>query len=326
MTFARRRFLQLSGAAGLSVLARPALADTYPSHVVKVLVGFPPGGGADLATRIVVQGLAESWKQQVIVENRPGAGARLALDATAHAAPDGYTLLLAPGSPQVQGLLFSHLTFDPAADLVPVSLVGTFPDIIVVPNSSPYQTLQQFVAHAKTNPGKLSWASPGIGTVPHLAGELFMHMAGLEVTHVPYRGVTQGLMSDFIAGRLDLMFNTTGSLLQPVRSKQVRGLAVTSAQRFADEPELPTVAESGIPGYDVTSWYGIYAPAKTPSDIIGKINADMVATLAKPAIKEKFKPLGVEARGSTPAELAAKNQGDAALWGPIIKEANIKAE
>src|SRR5579863_3663658 len=326
MTFARRHFLQLSGAAALSALVRPAWADTYPSHVVKVLVGFPPGGGADLATRIVVQGLSESWHQQVIVENRPGAGARLALDATAHAAPDGYTLLLAPGSPQVQGLLFSHLTFDPVADLTPVSLVGTYPNIIVVPNSSPFQTLQQFIAHAKANPGKVTWASPGIGTVPHLLGVLFKQKTAFEMTHVPYRGVTQGLMSDFIAGRLDLMFNTTGSLLQPVRSKQVRGLAVTSAQRFADEPELPTVAESGLPGYDVTSWYGLYAPAKTPADLIKKINADMVAMLAKPAVKEKFKPLGVEARGSTPAELAAKNQGDAALWGPIIKEANIKVE
>jgi tripartite-type tricarboxylate transporter receptor subunit TctC len=326
MTLVRRRFLQLSGAAGLSVLSAPALADTYPSHVVKVLVGFPPGGGADLATRIVVRGLSESWKQQVIVENRPGAGARLALDAAAHAAPDGYTLLLAPGSPQVQGLLFSHLTFDPNTAFAPISLVGTFPDFIVVPNSSPFHTLQEFADYAKAHPGKLSWASPGIGTVPHLAGELFMHMAGLEVTHVPYRGVTEGLMSDFIAGRLDLMFNTTGSLLQPVRSKQVRGLAVTSARRFADEPELPTVAESGLPGYDVTSWYGVYAPAKTPADIIKKINADMVAILAKPAVKDKFKPLGVEARGSTPAELATKNQGDAALWGPIIKEADIKVE
>lgn len=313
MTFARRRFLQLSGAAGLSALARSALADTYPSHVVKILVGFPPGGGADLATRIVVQGLSENWKQQVIVENRPGAGARIALDAAAHAAPDGYTLLLAPGSPQVQALLFSHLTFDPVADLAPVSLVGTYPNIIVVPNSSPFKTLEQFIAHAKANPGKLSWASPGIGTVPHLAGELFKHMAGIEMTHVPYRGVTQGLMSDFIAGRLDLMFNTTGSLLQPVRSKQVRGLAVTSAKRFADESELPTVAESGLPGYDVTSWYGVYAPAKTPTAIIKKINADMAAILAKPAVKEKFKPLGVEARGSSPTELAAKNQADAAL-------------
>ncbi len=326
MEFPRRRFLQLTGAAALTPLARTARADTYPSRVVKLVVGFPPGGGADLASRIVANRLSEIWSQQVIVENRPGAGARLALDAVAHAAPDGYTMLLAPGSPLVQPLLFSTLTFDPTVDFAPVSLVGTYPDIIVVPNSSPFQSLQEFIAHAKANPGKMSWASPGVGTVPHLAGELFKHMTGIEMTHVPYRGVTQGLMSDFIAGRLDLMFNTTGSLLQPVRSKQVRGLAVTTAQRFPSEPELPTVVEQGVAGYDVSSWYGIYLPAKTPPDIIKKMNADMIAMLSEPAIKQKYEPLGVLAQGSTPAELAAKNQADAALWGPIIKQANIKVE
>jgi tripartite-type tricarboxylate transporter receptor subunit TctC len=172
----------------------------------------------------------------------------------------------------------------------------------------------------------MRWGSPGIGTVPHLAGELFKHRAGIEITHVPYRGVNQGLMSDFLAGRLDLMFNTTGSLLEPVRSKQVRGLAVTSAKRFPDEPELPTAAESGVPGYDVSSWYAIYVPAKTPPDIVAKINADMGAVLKAPATKEKFKLLGVLPQGSTPAELTAMNVTDAALWGPIIKEANIKVE
>ncbi|HWX84578.1 MAG TPA: tripartite tricarboxylate transporter substrate binding protein [Xanthobacteraceae bacterium] len=326
MDFPRRRFLQLTGAAALAPFVEVARADTFPSRVVKLVVGFPPGGGADLASRIVANRLSEIWRQQVIVENRPGAGARLALDAVAHAAPDGYTMLLAPGSPLVQPLLFSTLTFDPAVDFAPVSLVGTYPDIIVVPNSSPFQNLQDFIAHAKANPGKMSWASPGVGTVPHLAGELFKHMAGIEMTHVPYRGVTQGLMSDFIAGRLDLMFNTTGSLLQPVRSKQVRGLAVTTAQRFPSEPELPTVVEQGVAGYDVSSWYGIYLPAKTPPDIIKKMNADMVAMLSEPAIQQKYEPLGVLAQGSTPAELAAKNEADAALWGPIIKEANIKVE
>jgi tripartite-type tricarboxylate transporter receptor subunit TctC len=279
-----------------------------------------------LASRIVAGGLTDLWNQQVIVENKPGAGARLALDAVAHAAPDGYTMLLAPGSPLVQPLLFSTLTFDPAKDFAPLSLVGTYPNIVVVPNSSQFQKLEEFIAYAKANPGKISWASPGVGTVPHLAGELFKHMTGIEMTHVPYRGVTEGLMSDMIAGRLDLMFNTTGSLLQPVRAKQLRGLAVTSAKRFPDEPELPTVAESGVPGYDVSSWYGLYAPAKTPPEIVAKINTDAIAMLSKPAIKAKFEPLGILAQGSTPAELAAKNVGDAALWGPIIKEANIKVE
>ncbi len=326
MESSRRRILQLAGAAALAPWALPARADTYPSRVVKLTVGFPPGGGADLASRIVAGGLTDLWNQQVIVENKPGAGARLALDAVAHAAPDGYTMLLAPGSPLVQPLLFSTLTFDPAKDFAPVSLVGTYPNIIVVPNSSQFQKLEEFIAYAKANSGKISWASPGVGTVPHLAGELFKHMTGIEMTHVPYRGVTEGLMSDMIAGRLDLMFNTTGSLLQPVRAKQVRGLAVTSAKRFPDEPELPTVAELGVPGYDVSSWYGLYLPAKTPPDIIAKANTDAVAMLSQPAIKAKFAPLGILAQGSTPAELAAKNVGDAALWGPVIKEANIKVE
>jgi len=327
MGLSRRRTLQLAAAAAAVVpIGRPALADIYPSRVVRLFVGFPPGGGADLATRIVAIGLSELWHQQVVVENRPGAGARIALDTVAHAPAGGHAMLLAPGSPLVQPLLFSTLTFDPAADLAPVSLVGTYPNIIVVPNSSPFQRLEELIAHAKANPGTMSWGSPGIGSVPHLAGELFKHRAGIEITHVPYRGANQGLMSDFLAGRLDLMFNTTGSLLEPVRSKQVRGLAVTSAKRFPDEPELPTAAESGVPGYDTSSWYAIYVPAKTPAEIIAKVNVDMAAMLSDAATKDKFKLLGVLPRGSTPQELAAMNVADAALWGPIIKEANIKVE
>jgi tripartite-type tricarboxylate transporter receptor subunit TctC len=325
MTFSRRRTLQLAAGAAFTPFGQ-AFADTYPSRVVRLFVGFPPGGGADLATRIVANGLSELWHQQVVVENRPGAGARIALDTVAHAPPDGYWMLLAPGSPLVQPLLFSTLTFDPAVDFAPVSLVGTYPNIIVVPNASPYQKLADLIAHAKANPGAMSWGSPGIGTVPHLAGELFKHRAGIEITHVPYRGANQGLMSDFLAGRLDLMFNTTGSLLEPVRSKQVHALAVTSAQRFPDQPELPTVAESGVPGYDVSSWYAIYLPAKTPPDVVGKLNADLGAILNAPAIKDRFKLLGVLPRASTPADLVAMNVADAALWAPVIKEANIKVE
>jgi tripartite-type tricarboxylate transporter receptor subunit TctC len=326
MGLSRRKVLELAGGAALLPFGRPAFADTYPSRVVRLFVGFPPGGGADLATRIVANGLSEIWRQQVIVENRPGAGARIALDTVAHAPADGYQLLLAPGSPLVQALLFSTLTFDPATDFAPVSLVGTYPNIIVVPNASPFHTLGDLIAHAKAHPGAMSWASPGIGSVPHLAGELFRYRAGIEITHVPYRGANQGLMSDFLAGRLDLVFNTTGSLLEQVRSKQVSGLAVTSAKRFPDLPDLPTVSEAGVAGYDVSSWYAIYAPAKTPADVIAKINADMTTILRDPSIKEKFKLLGVLSQPSSPRELTAMNVADAALWEPIVKEANIKVE
>jgi tripartite-type tricarboxylate transporter receptor subunit TctC len=324
--FQRRRFLQLTGAAALASFSDAARADAFPSRIVKLDVGFPPGGGMDSAGRIVANRLSETWGQTVIVENRPGAGGRIAMDALAHAPPDGYTMLITAGAPAVTGLLFASLSFDAAGDFAPVSLVGTYPNLLVVPNSSPFAKPEDFIAFAKANPGKISWASPGIGSVPHLAGELFKSMAGIDITHVPYRGVAAGAMTDLISGRLDAMFNTTGSLLQPVKSGQVRGLAVTSAKRFPFAPELPTIAESGVPGYEAVSWYALYVPAKTPPDLIKKMNADCVAMLSEPTIKQKFEPLGILAIGSTPEQLAAMNAGDVAHWAPIIKEANIRGE
>ena len=330
MKLQRRRFLQLTaGAAALPILsraARAARADVWPSRVVRLEVGFPPGGGMDSAGRIVANRLTDMWGQQVIIENRPGVGGRIALDALAHATPDGYTMLITSGAPAVTGLLFSGLSFDPVADFAPVSLVGTYPNLAVVPNSSPFAKLEDLIAYAKANPGKISWASPGIGSVPYLAGELFKRMAGIDITHVPYRGVAAGAMTDLLAGRLDAMFNTSGSLLPQVKSKQVRGLAVTSAKRFPIAPEIPTVAESGVPGYEAVSWYGLYVPAHTPSDIVTKMNSSCVAMLSETPVKEKFEPLGIVAEGSTADKLAAMNAADVAHWAPIIKEENIKGE
>jgi tripartite-type tricarboxylate transporter receptor subunit TctC len=322
----RRLFLQSGGAAaGLALLPRGARADTWPSRILKLEVGFPPGGGLDSAGRIVVNRLSDLLGQQMIVENRPGAGGRIAMDAVAHAEPDGYTVLLAPGAPAVNSLLFESLSFDPLS-LVPVSLVGTYPNLVVVPNSSPFAKLEDLIAFAKANPGKVTWASPGIGSIPHLAGELFKHMAGIDITHVPYRGVTAGAMTDLISGRLDAMFNTTGSLLPAVSGKQVRCLAVTSAQRFPIAPDIPTIAESGVPGYEDTSWYALYVPANTPADIVKKLNAASVTMLAEDATKQKFIPLGIAAASSTAEQLTAKNAADVARWTPIIKEAGIKGE
>ncbi len=280
----------------------------------------------DSAGRIVANKLSDIWAQQVIVENRPGAGGRIAMDALAHAPPDGYTMLITAGAPAVSGLLFASLSFDPVKDFTPVSLVGTYPNLLVVPNSSPFTKVEDFIAFAKANPGKISWASPGIGSVPHLAGELFKSMAGIDITHVPYRGVAAGAMTDLIAGRLDAMFNTTGSLLPPVQGHQVRCLAVTSANRFPIAPEFPTIAESGVPGYEAVSWYALYVPPATPPEIVKKINADTVAMLSDPAVKAKFEPLGIAAAGSSPEQLAAMNTADVAHWAPIIKAANIKGE
>lgn len=329
MKLERRRLLQLGGAAVLAPFAA-ARADTgasdWPSRIVKLEVGFPPGGGMDSAGRIVANRLSELIGQQVIVENRPGAGGRIALDALAHAPPDGYTMLIAAGAPAVSGLLFASLSFDPVHDFEPVSLVGTYPSMLVVPNSSPYARLEELIAFAKANPGKVSWASPGIGSVPHLAGELFKRMAGIDITHVPYRGVAAGAMTDLLAGRLDAMVNTTGSLLGPVQANQVRCLAVTSAKRFPITPDIPTVAESGVPGYEAVSWYALYVPAHTSPDIVRKMNTNCIAMLGEPAIKDKYATLGISAASSTPEELAAMNTADAARWAPIIKAENIQGE
>jgi tripartite-type tricarboxylate transporter receptor subunit TctC len=337
--FVRRRFLQLGGAAaiapiglasGLVSWGSAVRADTgasdWPSRIVKLEVGFPPGGGMDSAGRIVANRLSELIGQQVIVENRAGAGGRIALDALAHAPPDGYTMLITAGAPAVSGLLFASLSFDPVHDFSPVSLVGTYPNLIVVPNSSPFAKVEDFIAFAKANPGKVSWASPGVGSVPHLAGELFKRMAGIDITHVPYRGVAAGAMTDLLAGRLDAMVNTTGSLLGPVQGKQVRCLAVTSAKRFPIAPDFPTVAESGVPGYEAVSWYALYVPAHTPPEIVKKMNSGCVAMLDEPAIKEKYATLGISAAGSTPEELTAMNATDVARWGPLIKAENIQGE
>jgi tripartite-type tricarboxylate transporter receptor subunit TctC len=326
MKIPRRRFLQAVAATALVLRSRPSRADDWPDHVVKLEVGFPPGGGMDSASRIVANRLSEILGQQVIIENRPGAGGRIAMDAAAHATPDGYTVLAAPGAPGVVGLLFDTLTFDPVNDLDAVSLLGTYPNLIVVPNSSPVKTLAEFIAYAKANPGKVTWASPGVGTYPFLAGELFKRVAGIEMTHVPYRGVAAGGMTDLIAGRLDAMFNTTGSLLQPVRANLVRALAVTSAERSPLVPELPTASEAGVPGFDVTSWYGLYVPAYTAPDIVKKMNAAVQTLLGESDVKQKFADLGVVVQGSTPEQLTAKNTAEVARWTPIIKAAGIRGE
>jgi tripartite-type tricarboxylate transporter receptor subunit TctC len=335
MKLDRRRFLHLAtSTAALPIVAPIARAQTpapppsapWPSRVVRLVVGFPAGGGADAAARIVANRLSEIWGQQVVVENKAGAGGNLANETVAAAPADGYTMLFAVPGLAVDRFLFSSLNYDATSDLAPVSLVGTYPTLLVVAAASRFKSAPQYIAEARANPGKITYASPGVGTTGHLSAELLKQRAKIDLIHVPYRGVAAGAMSDVLAGRVDAMLNTTGSLLQAAKSGQVRALAVTTAERFPGAPEIPTFAESGVPGFDVTSWYALFVPAKTPPEIVQRMNADTVALLQEPAIKTRFEPLGITAGGSAPAAMAARMRADAELWGPIIKAANIKGE
>jgi tripartite-type tricarboxylate transporter receptor subunit TctC len=328
MKFPRREFLRLGAAA----LAAPAISSSvfaqsnWPNRIIRLIVGFPPGGGADSAARIAASRLSEIWGQQVVVENKGGAGGNIAHDTAAHAAPDGYTILFSPSSFPIMKFLYASLNYDAITDFTPISLLGKYPNVVIVPNNSPVRMLQDYIARAKANPGKVTYASPGIGTTPHLAAELFKHMAGIDITHVPYRGVAAGAMSDLLSNRIDSMFNTTGSLLQAIRSGQVHGLAASTAQRSPLAPELPTFAESGVPGFNVSSWYGLFIASKTPKEIVDKMHASVAQMLTEPEVKRRYETLGVEAASTTSAELTAIMNDEIKLWQPIIKAANIKLD
>ncbi len=327
MKLPRREFLRLGAAAvATPALPRMASAQAWPTRVVRIIVGFPPGGGADATARIAAARLSEIWGQQVIVENKGGAGGNIAHDAAAHAAPDGYTILFSPSSLPIMPLLYTSLNYDPIADFVSISTLGKYPNLIVVSKDSPMNSLKEFIDRAKANPGKVTFATPGIGTTPHFTAELFKKMAGIDITHVPYRGVAAGAMSDLLTNRIDSMFNTTGSLLQAVRSGQVRGLAQSTPERSPLAPELPTFAEAGVPGFNVSSWYGLFAPAKTPPDIVKKMHDDTAKMLTEPETKKKYEVLGIEAASATADQMAALMKNEIALWTPIIKAANIKGE
>ena len=326
MQLPRRHFLHI--AAGTAVLASvpsAAHAQIYPTRPVRLLVGFPPGGGSDVGARIIANRLSEVWGQQVIVENKPGAGGHLAIEVAAHANPDGYTMIWVGGAIPLYGLMIKTINYDPEADLRPVTLVGTYPNILAVPNASPWHSVADLIAAAKANPGLVTFSSPGVGTSPHLTGVLFARLAGIDIRHVPYRGGGPAL-TDLIAARVDCMFNTAGTLLTAIRAGQVRGLAVTSKKRFATASELPTIAESGVPDLDVTSWYALYMPANSPSPLVQKVSHDASEVLSEPAVKAKYEQLGILSGGSTPAELADRGQSEAKLWRSVMAAAGIQPE
>ena len=326
----RRHFVGLGAAAALApALPRAAWAQSppqpWPARIVRLVVPFGPGGGTDSVGGLLGPRLSERWGQQMVIENKGGAGSNIGSEHVARSEPDGYTVLFGSLPLAVNRFIYPSLGYDAFTDFAPVTLLAIYPNLMIVPNSSPVKSVQEFIDYAKANRGRISYGSSGTGTSTHLAGELFKRMAGIEMTHVPYRGVSSAL-NDLIPGRLDVMFNTAGGTLMQARAGQVRGLAVTSAKRFPTAAEYPTIAESGVPGFDVSAWYALFVPAKTPPAIIRKLNADTVAVLAEPAVKERLTALGLVIVGSTPEELGRHFKAEADLWEPVIKAAGIKAD
>jgi tripartite-type tricarboxylate transporter receptor subunit TctC len=317
----RRRLVALAAAFALPpAVARPVLAQAWPSRAVRLVVPFAAGGSTDVVARITGDRLSRLWNQQVVIENKPGAGTNIGAEAVVNADPDGYTMLMASSSLATSRNLYRSLRYA-VTDLAPVTLVCTFPLLMLAPNASPAKSVADFIAFAKENKGRVTFASPGVGSTPHLAGELLKHMTGIEMMHVAYRGDAPAL-TDTMAGRVDLQIGGP-AMLEQVKSGQVRGLAVTSAKRSPAAPELATVAESGVPGYEVAAWFAFFVPAKTPPAIVRKLHFDTVTALGDPDVKAKLENIGMVVAGSTPEELAALLKSETEKWGAVIKEAKI---
>jgi tripartite-type tricarboxylate transporter receptor subunit TctC len=327
----RRRLVQMSAgsmvAAALpdrAVLAQAASQAAWPNRIITLVVPFTPGGGVDGVARIVGARLSEMWGQQVVIENKPGAGGNIASEMVARAEPDGYTIFIVGPGLATNQFLYPSLTYDPVGDFAPVTLLITQPNMMCVPNSKPAKSVSEFIAYCHENRGKVTYASSGNGTTLHLSGELFKKMAGVEMTHIPYRGGALAI-NDLIPGRVDVAFDNMPTVIEHVKAGSLRALAVTTKERVPLVPDLPTIAET-IPGFDVSSWFGFFVPAKTPPEIIAKINADTNAALAWPSVKSRFDDLGATPKGTTPSELAAFLKSEIDKWGPVIKEARIRVE
>ena len=296
----------------------------YPTRPVRMLVGFSPGGGTDLAVRIIGRKLSETWGQQIVIDNRPGAGGLLAFDMVAKAIPDGYTLLAASPSFAIQPNLALKLPYDPERDFIPVTEATAAPYLLVVYPGVEAKSLKELIAAAKANPGKFNYASGGIGSAQHLAAELFTYMAGISMVHVPFKGAVN--VPEIIAGRVHMLMSGLPQGIPHVQAGRLRALGVTTRKRSPAVPDVPPIAEAGVPGYDVTIWYGIFATGGTPRAVVQKLNAGIVQALRSADVIRELNGIGLEPVGNTSAEFAASVRGEIKQWGQVIKRAGIKAE
>ena len=325
MKLPRRRFLRLAaGTASLPAVTRFAQAQTYPTRPVRVIVGFPAGGGSDITARLMGQWLSERLGQPFVVENRPGAATNIATEAVVRAPADGYALLLFGSSSAINATFYEKLPFDLIRDIAPVAGINRVPYVMVVSASVPAKSVPEFITYAKANPGKINMASSGNGSVQHVSGELFKMMTGVSMVHVPYRGAAPAL-TDLISGQVQVMFDAVSSSIDYIRSGKLRALAMTTAARSEALPDLPTVSDF-VPGYEPRSWSGIGAPKNTPTEIIDKLSQEINAALADPKIKARLADLGSVPMPMSPANFGKLIAESVEKWGNVLRAANIKPE
>jgi tripartite-type tricarboxylate transporter receptor subunit TctC len=324
MKLPRRQFLLLAaGAAALPGATRTASAQTYPTRPVRIVVGYAPGGGTDIVARLIGQWLSERLGQQFVVENRAGAGTNIATEAVVRAPPDGYTLLLATTANAVNATLYDRLNFTFMADVAPVAAIMRVPNVMVVNLSSPAKTVPDFIAYAKANPGKINYASGGAGGPDHMSAELFKMMTGIEMSHVPYRGLSPAL-TDLLAGQVDVVFSSFPAAIEYIKADKLRALAVTTASRFEGAPEIPTVGDV-VPGYESSQWYGIGIPKDAAAEIVGKLNKEINIALGDPKMHARLADLGGTPLPGSPADFAKLIAADTEKWGKMIRAAHISA-
>ena len=306
--------------------APAALAQTYPTKTVRMIVAFPPGGTTDILARATAQKLTEAFGQQVVIDNRPGAGGNIGTELVARSPADGYTLLASPGSTLTSNpAVYAKVPFDTVRDFAPVTIIAEVPNVLIVHPSLPVKTVKELIALAKTRPGQLAYASTGAGQSTHLSAELFKQMARVDMIHVPYKGSAPAL-TDMVAGQVTVMFDNMPSCLPFVKAGRLKAIAVTSTKRSPTTPELPTVAEAALPGFDVTVWFSVLAPANTPRDIVARLNAEIVKALKAPDMRERLSQQGAEPVGNTPEEFAGVIKRDLAKWSKLVKDANIRLD
>ena len=306
--------------------AAPVIAQTaYPVKPVRIMVGASAGGGTDIIARVLADKLAPALGQSVLVENRPGASNTIAADLTAKAAPDGHTLLAATNTGQAIAPHLLKLSFDPIKDLTPIALIVVVPNVLAVNNSVPAKDVKELVALIKSKPGQFKYASSGVGSTQHLAGEGFDFLTGTKMVHVPYKGSSQAHL-DLISGEVQVMFDTTSSAIGHIRAGKLKPLAVTSPARSGELPNVPTLAEAGFPGFEMTTWYGLYVTAGTPRDVVTRLQTEVARIIKLPDVQARLKGLGGEPGNVTPAQFAEMNRADYERFGKLIKDANIKIE